>query len=383
MDEIYYADLTWPEVAALPRDLPVVIPLGHAAYDPASVARRIKARGLLVLPPVPYGFKARPGGLSALDVPPSLFARVMRGIQRELVAQGFERVSFLDGHGLSKSWQPRGIDMLPVRLSARSAQRSRLWTWPKDLRRRIVVVTTGHTEQHGHHLPLSTDTLIVDAIADGVQAACSDFVCCLPAWPYGVSTHTRQFPGTTNLGGRVFEDFFLAIVNRLIRLGAEMIFFSNGHGGNHSFLVNVVKYAGDRWPQRFVATEFLHTTGPALSQVRQSSLGGMGHGCELETSYILHLRPDLVHMDRATTEMSFISTPNYTMDWLESGRLIANPPWTDDTTSGIYGDATVATAEKGRRWLEAAIREKVELLQEVREQHVRRTAKRAERSSAA
>jgi creatinine amidohydrolase/Fe(II)-dependent formamide hydrolase-like protein len=81
--------------------------------------------------------------------------------------------------------------------------------------------------------------------------------------------------------------------------------------------------------------------------------------------------------------MSFISTPNYTMDWLESGRLIANPPWTDDTTSGIYGDATVATAEKGRRWLEAAIQEKVELLQEVREQHVRRTAKRAERSSAA
>ena len=382
MDRIDYADLTWQEVAALPRDLPAVIPIGLDPYDLRSASNRLGANSLLILPAVPYGFRARSGAISGMDVPLSVFSRVMRAIEHELVAQGFTRVFFLDGHGLSKSWKPKGVRMLPTRLSIGDTCPPSPWVWPKDLNRRIVVVTTGHTEQHGHHLPLSTDTLIVEAIAAGVEAACGDLVCCLPAWPYGVSTHTRQFPGTVNLGGRVFEDFFLAAVGRLIRLGAEMIFFSNGHGGNHSFLVNVVKYAGDRWPHTFVATEFLHTTGPALNRFRQSPLGGMGHGCELETSYILHLRPDLVHMDRATTEMSFISTPNYTMDWLESGRLIANPPWTDDTTSGIYGDATVATAEKGRLWLEAAIQEKVELLAEVREQHERRTAKRAAQRSA-
>jgi creatinine amidohydrolase/Fe(II)-dependent formamide hydrolase-like protein len=110
---------------------------------------------------------------------------------------------------------------------------------------------------------LSTDSLIVEAIARELNARIPMDVYCLPVWPYGVSTHTRQFPGTLNLGGRVFEDFFLAVVDRLVRLGAEMIYFSNGHGGNHSFLVNVVKYAGERHPGVFVATEWLHTTGPA------------------------------------------------------------------------------------------------------------------------
>jgi creatinine amidohydrolase len=103
----------------------------------------------------------------------------------------------------------------------------------------------------------------------------------------------------------------------------------------------------------------------------------MGHGCELETSYLLHLRPDLVHMDRARPETDFISTPNFYMDWIEGGRLIANPPWTDDTVTGLYGDPTAATQEKGTLWLQAAVAEKVELLKEVRDQHTRRKAHRA------
>jgi creatinine amidohydrolase len=103
----------------------------------------------------------------------------------------------------------------------------------------------------------------------------------------------------------------------------------------------------------------------------------MGHACELETSYLLHLRPELVHMDRARPETDFISTPNYYMDWIEGGRLIANPPWTDDTVTGIYGDPTPATANKGALWLRAAIAEKLELLEEMREQHTRRKTHRA------
>ena len=86
-------------------------------------------------------------------------------------------------------------------------------------------------------------------------------------------------------------------------------------------------------------------------------------------------------MDRATTEMDFISTADYSMDWIENGRLIANPPWSDDTSSGIYGDATVATASKGKLWLEAAIDEKIALIDQIFEQHQRRMARRSERPS--
>ena len=57
-------------------------------------------------------------------------------------------------------------------------------------------------------------------------------------------------------------------------------------------------------------------------------------------------------MDRAVDEVNFTATPNYYMEWIEGGALIANPPWTDDTISGAYGAGTQATAEKGRLWLE-------------------------------
>jgi len=369
---IPYADLTWPEVARLPRHLPLLVPLGRDEYDYQAVTRQMAAERVVILPPVPYGFRWADGDSSGeLSVRPGLLGRVLRGIQRELKAQGFERIIFLNGHG-EQGISADGLEVLDC------AYRQRLeLDLPSDLGGRVTVISTGHTEQHGHHLPLSTDSLIVEAIAAGVSMSAPAEVFCLPVWPYGVSTHTRQFPATLNLGGRVFEDFFLEIVDRLVSLGAEVIYFSNGHGGNHSFLVNVVKYAGERHPGAFIATEWLHTTGPALERYRQSQRGGMGHGCELETSYILHLRPDLVHMERATVETEFISTPNYYMDWVEGGSLIANPPWSDDTTSGIYGDGRLGTAEKGRLWLAAAVQEKLSSLREIREQHTRRQMKRS------
>ena len=102
----------------------------------------------------------------------------------------------------------------------------------------------------------------------------------------------------------------------------------------------------------------------------------MGHACELETSLALVLRPDLVHMDRAVDEIEFISTPSYYQDWIEGGALIANPPWTDDTFTGAYGAGSLGTAEKGKIWLEAAITEKIDHVNEIIEQQKRRKAKR-------
>ncbi len=368
MTRTAYAELTWPEIADLPRDTPLAIPLGLGAYDFA----RLRGNAPVVLPAIPYGFPRRDDDpLAALAVGRGLFRRVLRGVQRELRKQGFARIVFLDAHRIGRWLRDDGVELVSV-----AASEPPVSPWPPDLDRRVVVVSTGHTEQHGHHLPAGTDTIIAEAIAGGVAAAAPSDVVCLPTWPYGVSTHTRQFPATLDLGGRVFEDFFLSIVGRLMAQGARMVYFSNAHGGNHSYLVNVVKAAGERWPEAFIATEFLHTTGPALERYRQSSRGGMGHGGELETSYLLHLRPDLVDMARATVETDFIATPNYYMDWIEGGRLIANPPWTDDTRSGIYGDSTLATAEKGRLWLQAAVAEKLVAIAEIREQHTRRAERR-------
>jgi creatinine amidohydrolase len=251
---------------------------------------------------------------------------------------------------------------------------------PDSARGKVILLTIGHTEQHGYHLPLSVDTLIIDAIGHGTAATVPDQACCLPVMPYGVSTHRQAFAGTLNAGGRAFEDFWVAVIDVLVARGFDRFYFMSGHGGNSSFLVNVVKYSGERHRRIFCATAFLYLSGPegiaALARYRRSPLGGMGHACELETSLILHLWPELVHMDRVVDETDFIATPSYSMDWIESGALVANPPWDDDTVTGAYGAGSLATAEHGKLWLEAAIAEKVSHVAEIHEQHRRREERR-------
>jgi creatinine amidohydrolase len=359
-DIIRYETLTFPEVDALPRDIPLVIPLGeitdadlikrvqrHTRSASGNLARAAPDR-ICVFPGVPFGFEG-----SALAVERKLFKRVIDSLIASIEEDGFTNVRVIKASG-------------------------RFWNLPEVEAGRVALIATGHTEQHAFHLPLNTDTLIIDAIARGVEAKMPDTIFRLPTFPYGVSMHRRQYPGTVTIEPRAWEDFWVEIVGLLRERGLRMAYLINGHGGNHSFLVNVTKFCGDHWPDTFVATSFLHTTSAELQQYRTSASGGMGHACELETSYILHLRPDLVHMDRAVDEVDFVATPNYYMDWIEGGALIANPPWTDDTISGAYGAGTQATAEKGRLWLEAAIDEKIGHVQEIIEQQRRREERRAE-----
>jgi creatinine amidohydrolase len=106
----------------------------------------------------------------------------------------------------------------------------------------------------------------------------------------------------------------------------------------------------------------------------------MGHAGELETALMQHLRPDLVHMERVVDETDFITTPSYYMDWVEGGSLIANPPWADDSATGAYGAGSLALAENGRLWLEAAIAEKIDHVAEIHEQQRRRLRHRSSKA---
>jgi len=370
---VHYGDLTWPEVAELPRDLALVLPLG-GGYDLARVAQELGAGDLCLLPPIPYGWD---GSLVPLE--PDLLGRVIQGILSAPLEEGFRRPVILAPRGVELGDVGAEVLALPSDLAGGDL------TAPPELTpRRVVLVPVGHTEQHALHLPMSTDTLIIEAIALGAASGAPDRAETLPVFPYGASTHRRTFAGTFNMGGRTFEDFMLGVVQALVNAGADRIYLLSGHGGNMSFLVNAVKYAGERHPQAFTATAFLHTSGriggQALELHRRSGRGGMGHACELETSMLLHLRPDLCRMDRAVDEIDFISTPSYYMDWIEAGELIANPPWTDDTSTGAYGAGSLATAENGARWLQAAIQEKISHVEEIHEQQDRRQARRASRS---
>ncbi|MFN2106311.1 MAG: creatininase family protein [Candidatus Promineifilaceae bacterium] len=365
-----FSDLTWPEVAALPRDWPLVIPLGEG-YDLQRLAAALgdpPEAGLL--PALPFGWRG-----SGLEAPPALLATLLANLLESLRDDGFSRVYALTPQGLNLGLGTQAL-ALPHSISTQPAAAR-----PADSERdKVVLIPIGHTEQHGLHLPLSTDTLIIEEIGRRTAEAAPDLATCLPAFPYGASTHRASFAGTLNCGGRAFEDFWLAIVEALAARGFDRFYLISGHGGNCSYLVNVVKSAGERRRRIFCATTWLHTSGriaaPVVQATRRSARGGMGHAGELETAMILALRPDLTHMDRVVDEIDFVSTESYFMDWIEGGDLVANPPWDDDTRTGAYGAGSVATAENGRLWLETAVREKVAHVEEIHEQHRRREERR-------
>lgn len=368
-----YHVLTWPEIKALPRNTPLIIPLGKNLPQDSLVQHLSSASVICLLPAIPYGWEG-----SGLAVSKGLLSTFITNLLDSLADDGFSRVY---------AFAPHGIDLdlgnMQISLPSTSVENEYIDIHPIPPAGnidKVVIIPIGHTEQHGLHLPMSTDTTIISAIAQGVVEAVPDLAAGLPAFPYGVSTHRRSFSGTLNAGGRAFEDFWLDVVAVLVSRGFSKFYLLSGHGGNCSFLVNVVKYAGERFRRIFCATSWLYLSGPSgvdsLNNLRSSAIGGMGHAGELETSLILHLTPELVRTQLIVDETDFISTSSYMMDWVEGGPLIANPPWEDDTVTGSYGAGSLGTAAKGEAWLQAAIQEKIGHVLEIHEQHERRETRR-------
>lgn len=377
-DFFNYDELTWDHVATLPRDTPLILPLG-SGYDLDLLADQLSQPPRIgLLPAFPFGWRG-----SGLELPEPIFISYIANLLDSLRDDGFTRVYCLAPQGFDP--QSLFISQLStsiLRQAYRTQYAPNTFLPPDEERGKVILIPIGHTEQHGYHLPLAVDTFIIDAIAKGTSTKLPTRSYAMPVMPYGVSTHRSSFAATMNAGGRAFEDFWIAVIDALASRGFDRFYLMSGHGGNTSFLVNIVKYAGERHRRIFCATTWLHTSGSigaeALKKYRTSAIGGMGHAGELETSYMLHLRPDLCQMERVVDETDFVSTPDYYMDWIEGGALVANPPWDDDTKTGAYGAGSHGTAEKGRLWLEAAIEEKADHVEQIHEQHERREKRRNE-----
>ena len=232
----------------------------------------------------------------------------------------------------------------------------------------IVVVPVGSIEQHGDHLPVSTDTILVDAAAhEGADRVLDDLpvVVTPPVWS-GLSAHHMPFGGTLTLEFKTMLEMLESIGRSALDNGFDAILLLNGHGGNMSLLSTALNSIGEAHPDvEVTGLTYFYLAAAVIDEIRDSEPGGMMHGGELETSLMLYLRPDLVDEDEMRPVYAERTYDLLLEDLFGSGPLGAYSTFADHTETGIMGDPTVATADKGERIFEHICDEMETLLREM------------------
>jgi creatinine amidohydrolase len=190
----------------------------------------------------------------------------------------------------------------------------------------VLAVPLGSTEQHGAHLPLTTDTDIALALCEALAAQRAD-VLVAPALPYGSSGEHAGFAGTLSIGQQALELVVLEL-GRSATESFDHVLFVSAHGGNAAPLI------------RAVAT--LRAEGRDVS-VFAPRWDGDAHAGHVETSLQLQLRPETVSRERAV--VGDTRPIGELLPQLQRGGLRAV------TATGVLGDPTMATAQAGRQIL--------------------------------
>jgi creatinine amidohydrolase len=212
-----------------------------------------------------------------------------------------------------------------------------------------VVVAFGATEQHAHHMPLATDALLGDHLAHGLADRLDAFVA--PTVRVGCSSHHLAFPGTLSLADDTFGAMVADLVSSLAQAGFSRIVLVPTHGGNFAPLAAAVEKLTDSDRQRVVALTDLGVL-LQVAQLGEREFGvplpeGGLHAGEWETSMLMAIHPDLVHMDRA--EAGYVGDPQEAIAGLfDSGVKSLSE-------TGAIGDPTRASAEHGRRYWETVL----------------------------
>ncbi len=226
----------------------------------------------------------------------------------------------------------------------------------------VAVLPLGAIEQHGPHLPVSTDYVAATEAAAAAVAAAAVPVVLLPGLAYTKSDEHHTFPGTIWLSWDTLMRTLVDIGRSLQTSGITRLLFVNGHGGNSA----LGQVAGRELRRRFgLRTFFAHLSVPADQGGRGSAPSefGMGvHGGHGETSLMLHLRPELVHLDRASSRVP-LALREY--EHIGFGKPVSFG-WTSDDfgPDGHIGDPTGATAEDGKVFFEAAVARLAEVIAE-------------------
>jgi creatinine amidohydrolase len=223
-----------------------------------------------------------------------------------------------------------------------------------------VIIPIAALEQHGHHMPVFTDSLLLGEVIRRTHEELKDQVLLAPLTWLGNSDHHLDFAGTMSAAPRLYLDLLVNLMDNMIAHGFQRIVLVNGHGGNHVPGQHAVFELRQKYRQRndllLLSATYWLLGGKPNEQNASLEQDRMGHACEWETSMMLRIRPDLVG-DIAKTENVEFGHPFEpgSRGWITKDR----------TTTGHIGNPRIASAEKGESLFRTFTADVVAYLQRV------------------
>jgi creatinine amidohydrolase/Fe(II)-dependent formamide hydrolase-like protein len=235
---------------------------------------------------------------------------------------------------------------------------------PKD--KAAVVLSVASVEQHGPHLPVITDSLVGQTLLGKAleQLDPSVQVWVIPPLCYGKSNEHRPFPGTLTLSAQTLAAVVRDVALSVARAGFRRLVLLNSHGGNPPVL-------------DYIARDLHEETGMQLFSIMISRMGlqdavtdpdeaawGM-HAGDSETSWVLALAPELVHMDRTVGVGDYPRMPAGTRHLAVRGPVGFAWLTADLSAMGVLGNPRTATAEKGQTYVAATVAKLAGVIEEI------------------
>ena len=224
-------------------------------------------------------------------------------------------------------------------------------TWPEAevaiKEAKAVIVPLGAVEEHGYHLTLETDNIIGRYVAE--RLARETGCVAMPLVPYGQVWSAKDFPGSCPIKDRNFVNYIKDICINLEEKGARNIILFSSHWGNKSSTRTVARELYDEKGYKNIYYLSYFNMAKTAEGIMETPLWNNDdsgfHSAEIETSIALYVAPESVDMSKAVNEYP---VPPFDVD-------IRPVSWIDYAKSGVFGDASASTAEKGRlfldRWL--------------------------------
>jgi creatinine amidohydrolase len=237
----------------------------------------------------------------------------------------------------------------------------------RDIARTIAVLPVAATEQHGPHLPLGTDTMIMDGYLARAIARLPDELPALflPVQNCGLSIEHTRFPGTLSLSAKTVIHAWTELCESVHRAGCRKLVLLSSHGGNNAILETIAHDLRARLNMLAVIASWRRFGAPdGLFSAQELAYGV--HAGEIETSLMLAFRPDLVRLEAAANFSSASAAMECEFTWLRAGRPTGFGWMAQDLSpSGATGNAAAATARKGEACADHGVAAFIELLADI------------------